>query len=547
MKTAILALAAVVELSAAGSPVYFYLHGQYVDHISYAWSESGLVRAMTTAQRLKQQDPAHFSPVVLYVNGAVAEAVAQRERGTELASRIRQAVSQGLVEIAYDGSDEPCWRLRPRPDLRSAKTPEQRLQARIRTAGWFLSEYKDLLTGQTNPEASGGLRRAQEVFGKATSVVGLHDELGVDTDWVEALASLNSTALMPGFAEGSTWPARTLHGYAGSAQGVCWSLSPDAAMAPEVYFQDNRLRLSIVSGPPVETVFATKGAKALSDVIARLDRSRPHVLHVRLAGSEFPLSPGFYSGLGAVRYACDNPKRALPPPTALRPEAEVEAGLKAESEVLAWLTHDFFPSNPGSRFVSAGQIAAATSNSVGTAFSAGDLKTAVNAFLKAWGDPGYHPPIFAVAGERYLSLADLFYLLASSLAHQDRTGTAPPSVTLRHIYGPLEVTLHTGPDGKKITAKSILTSSRAIAEGWAPEGAIFVPGWVDAGGLHLNAAQFLRLMAKAYLPGKPEGSLDVHVAQMRSETGEQLPTTFHATEMGPAWTIKPAPLKLAKQ
>lgn len=79
------------------------------------------------------------------------------------------------------------------------------------------------------------------------------------------------------------------------------------------------------------------------------------------------------------------------------------------------------------------------------------------------------------------------------------------------------------------------------------EGAIFVPGWVDAGGLHLNAAQFLRLMPKAYVSGKSEGSLDVHVAQMRSEVGEQLPTTFQATEMGPAWTVKPAPLKLRRE
>jgi hypothetical protein len=136
-------------------------------------------------------------------------------------------------------------------------------------------------------------------------------------------------------------------------------------------------------------------------------------------------------------------------------------------------------------------------------------------------------------------------LLASSLAQQDRTGASPPSVSLRNIYGPLEVTLHTGPDGTKVTAKGVLAASRAVVEGWAPSGAIFVPGWVDVEGQHLNAAQFLRLMSKAYLNSGP--SLDVHVAQMRSEVGEGLPTTFRATEMGPTWTVKPAPLKFVKE
>jgi hypothetical protein len=67
-----------------------------------------------------------------------------------------------------------------------------------------------------------------------------------------------------------------------------------------------------------------------------------------------------------------------------------------------------------------------------------------------------------------------------------------------------------------------------------------------AKGQHLNAAQFLRLMSKAFLAGNPGGSLDVHVAQMRSEVGEGMPTTFKATEMGPTWTVKPAPLKLKR-
>ena len=142
----------------------------------------------------------------------------------------------------------------------------------------------------------------QEVFGKATSLTGLSEDLGVDTEWVEALAPLNAAALMPAFPESTTWPARNVSGYAGSTRGVCWGLSPTPATAPEVFFQDNRVRLSIVSGAPVQTVFAAQGIKPLSEMIAKLDRSRPHVLHVRLAGSEFPVFAGVLL-LGSARLA----------------------------------------------------------------------------------------------------------------------------------------------------------------------------------------------------------------------------------------------------
>ena len=63
------------------------------------------------------------------------------------------------------------------------------------------------------------------------------------------------------------------------------------------------------------------------------------------------------------------------------------------------------------------------------------------------------------------------------------------SVTLRNVYGPLEVTVHNGWHkgfGEKCTL------GQPGDRGWPPGGAIFVPGWVDVEGQHLYAAQFLR-------------------------------------------------------
>ena len=198
--------------------------------------------------------------------------------------------------------------------------------------------------------------------------------------------------------------------------------------------------------------------------------------------------------------------------------------------------------------MSGGEIIAATTNNVGTPFSASDLEASVASFLKAWGEPGYHPPVFAAAGERYLSLADLFYLLASSLAHRDRTGSPPSPVILRNIYGPLDVTLQAGTAGGKVTIKGILAASRGIADAWSPQGAIFVPGWVDVEGQHLNSAQFLRLMSKAFLSGTSDGSLDVHFPRRCAQkSAKDFRLRFAQPRWVRAWTVKPAPLKLTPE
>ena len=71
-----------------------------------------------------------------------------------------------------------------------------------------------------------------------------------------------------------------------------------------------------------------------------------------------------------------------------------------------------------------------------------------------------------------------------------------------------------------------------------------VPASIDAGNLHLNAAQFLRLMAQAYLDPAPEKVLKVNGVVMFSAATTLFPRNSEMMDQGNGWTFKPAPLRL---
>src|SRR5262249_54371571 len=163
------------------------------------------------------------------------------------------------IEVGYDGSEEPTFVARPRPNFRFSKTPQQRWLARSEATEWFLTEYKQYLSGEPDPSRSGGLKKTQEIFGETASAAGVSRELGGDSEAAHEIRRSNKKALLPGFPEGASFPARNLHGYGGSIAAVSSMLSPGPDFAPEVFFQDNFLRASDTSGPGIKVVFAHQG------------------------------------------------------------------------------------------------------------------------------------------------------------------------------------------------------------------------------------------------------------------------------------------------
>lgn len=174
---------------------------------------------------------------------------------------------------------------------------------------------------------------------------------------------------------------------------------------------------------------------------------------------------------------------------------------------------------------------------------------AANDLLGRWKEIGNHPPPYAAADGEYFSLADMFQMLAGSLARLHRGGSVPESIRLVTVYGPLEMPDDQGPSEGTVKIADLARtcselSDRLNSQAWTPVPENAIPGRITVGGIQLNAAQFLRLMAEA-IESPAEGELKVRTCQMFSSAGQIFPTTRPRSDMGSVWTLKPVRLRPA--
>jgi hypothetical protein len=120
-------------------------------------------------------------------------------------------------------------------------------------------------------------------------------------------------------------------------------------------------------------------------------------------------------------------------------------------------------------------------------------------------------------------------------------------VQLKRTYGPWEMVDGQGPAEGVVSVSAIGQACAELLSSWessawkqVPENAI--PTWITVDGVRLNAAQFLRLMAEAFLSPSVDGNLNVKTCQMFHGPAMVLPTTRRAQDTGTTWTIKPARL-----
>jgi hypothetical protein len=516
------------------------------DHINVNMEEDRRQRAVALVERTHKQYPQSGASLLMQFNGVTALECSLRDLG-RVAERLRDLAKRRVIEIGYDGADEPAYLARPRPDFRQARTPQQRWLARAQPAEWFLTEFKHRLTGEPDPDRPGGLKFVQEVFGPVASITGIITmELGGDSEYAHHVRRMNRDAVLPGIPEDTTWPARNLNGYRGSAAGVGKSMSLEAGCAPELFWQDHYLRVSDYSGAPMKVVRADEGPEGLKALLKGLDRSRPHIIKIQMEHHGMYVRPEADGGLGPVRYAYDHPKIPYLTPEQLRPQAEIEAAQARQWALLKWLGEEFFPANPGSRFVAARDLKGWTGPSHGFDVPLDELRAAAGNMMAEWrSDP--HPPDHVRSPKHYFSLADMFQMLATALAERHRTGGLPPSVRLRAVYGPLEMTPEDGSPVGEITAASIARECGRIAadlndEAWSPVPRNAVPTFVTVDGIRLNSAQFLRHMAQVFLEPS-RASLKVEMSSMFSSVALLYPRTRPMQDEGAMWTLKPAPLQ----
>ena len=364
----------------------------------------------------------------------------------------------------------------------------------------MLTEARDPLTGSPVPGKSGGLKRMQEVFGNAAYITGVAPlinigpveravtkadlaptptsmgapsatpppapkipiptiipEMGVDSEIVREIHRYNTNAIMLGLPEDN--PAM-IPGFGGGEEVFAKLMSPAAETSPEVYWQDNVLRLSEVSNTneaaaEAEEDFHGLTADETKKDLGELNRSRIQVVRVELADERYYLQHAFTKDDEyALKYAYDHPDNPKLPASARVSAAEVDAAYTKEEGALKWLAEEFFIANQGSRFVSNADLQKMAAPSTGYSVSMDGLRAGVTGMLNKWGISTFPPP-FLMADGHYLSLADAFQVMADALADLDRTGKLPASVQVAEVWGPDHTPGGHGPNVGDVTPASV--------------------------------------------------------------------------------------------
>jgi hypothetical protein len=450
-------------------------------------------------------------------------------------------MSEGWIEVGYDGDDEPVPNLRPLPNFRGARSPDARWRSRLLAAEWFLTEYKAPVGGEPDSDRSGGLKLLNEVFGRLSFAGNLSEDVWAGPEVIHSLRQVAPVPVVAGLLEPGNYASRTLHGYPGAVAVLSAALAPDEHCAPEMYWQDGVLRLSETSGSTVRTIRALAGPEALRKTLDGLDRTRPHIVRVQMGHHGIQVKPPGDGPRSPVRYGYDNPKMPRLPAEQLRPSEEVERQFRTERETLDVLA-GFVASNPGSGFQSIAALAeAANGADPSRTVDLDTLRSAARNLLDRWSVTGNHPPTYTQSGGRYFSLSEMYQLLAAALGKRGKSVARTP------VYGPLEFSPEQGPSSGTVQRAALEEFCRRVSGGlddpaWREVPGNAIPGWAEIGGLRLNAAQTLRMMAQALT--SDAASFGVDTCQMTSEAGMLLPTTRLNSEMGTSWSLKPAPLRL---
>ena len=535
-------------LAQTKQPVFVYLFSRYSDFVNVEMTEGRIHDTVSLVEKFRQKYPDSQATVTLLFSGALSQALAERNARTGIKDYVLDAARRGIIEIGYDGTDEPTYSFRPlaRPDIKAPA--EARWQARGDSAEQFLTEARDVTTGRVLQGKSGGLKAMQEVFGEAVCVKGLNVGLGGDSEYVHHLRRLNTKAILWGLPDPN--PTLNIHGYRGSVEQFGLAMSPMPNSSPELNWVDNYLRLSETSNAAVRVVAGQEGPEAIRKVLGSVDRSRVRIVHVELGDVRIYLSQFYDAGelFPPLKVAYNHPDRPTLPQEAFGDRQQVEEKQANQEALMQWLAGDFMRANAGSGFISSTGVARMSPSNVGHTVSVAELQKAVAATLKDWGDNTY-PPDYIVVGNQYLSLADTFQVLCDVLAEQSLTGKRPQTIGIRQIYGPVEVPDEHGPALGAVTAISVAHAAAAIEtrihdESWKATPSNAVPVWVDIDGLHLTAGQFLRLMAESLVAESSSAPIKVKMTYSVSGSGMGYPKQRLPIDQGGTWTFKPAPLDI---
>ncbi|MGB6946984.1 MAG: hypothetical protein WBE37_31595 [Bryobacteraceae bacterium] len=536
-------------------PVYIVLYSRFYDHSHQHTTEERIQRLLPLLDRLRQKYPQSGISALLQFSGTVSELMSERNPGLHFVDKVKDYESRGLVDIGYTGEEEPSYLYRPKANLLLADTPEKRWTAKEEAAEHFLNDFKNPVTGQPLPGLMGGLKRTQEVFGPAVFATGIATMIGGDTPITHAFRKMDPEAVLGGIPQPDQ--RYDIEGFGFSADNFSKFMSPSPETSPDVFWEDNALRLSAQSLSDNKPHNTDETVDALKKVFAKLDRTHPRVIKIEVASYLRYLTKRAdgsvrYDPMEWLYYHPDAPQF----PETMKPlvlQGQVEAGYRNEEAVLNWLLNEYLPANPGSRFLSIHELAKMAENSAGSEVTSDEIRGIATSIDAHFRQAPTDMPRFETAGDKYFSNAEAFELLAESLGKANPSNqkdvSLPPSVKLTPIYGPIESPQDMGPIRGSVTVADVLRAAAQIApplanDTWKSIPDNMVPPSVQVGALHVNAAQFLHLMAWSYLNPAPDRILQLSSIAMTSQATFMFPKNTMIKDQGNSWTFKPAPLKL---
>jgi hypothetical protein len=214
------------------------------------------------------------------------------------------------------------------------------------------------------------------------------------------------------------------------------------------------------------------------------------------------------------------------------------------------LVDEFLPDNPECRLVTAAEIPSLFKTQNTSELSRSEVREVVRTMASGWQD---RPPDYIAAAGENFSLVNAYEALAKMLTCFGADGQLPIAVSLSEWYGPIGEVSDVGhADSGRLALDSILGAARAAlrrAETLEPPRP---PLMIQVAGQDLNAAEFLLVMARAFLAldaGTEPGSIEVTPEKITPPYAAIMERIFHPGYDNPLWysklqlwTVKPARL-----
>jgi hypothetical protein len=534
-------------------PVLVMLYSRFEDHINTGVGEDWLFRLLALVGKLRKDYPAYPATVNLQFSGAYAQTLVQTQTAKGYLRQVQSMAKSGAVTIGYSGEHEPTYRNRPKAGLKPGMTPEERWTAQTNAAECFLSHFKDPLTGDTDGSRGGGLRAVRETIGDPSAIHGFAPQLGGEAPYFHQLRRMGVKTVAGAFTD--PYFTMNIHGYRVAATEFGKAMFPVPGASSEVFWDGDFLRASFTDSADLRRISADEGMKPVKELLEKLDRSRVRLVHVEMASYSRYLDkwPDGTPKLFPLIWAYDHPEDPELPNgiKAFLASAPVLKGYEAEEELLRWLFGEFLPQNPGSRLVTPQDLMRMAATPVGSDVSATALAEAVRNWTERTAKQVNRAATYAQAGNSFYTAADLFQLLANSLAGMMPGWRKPDTVKLTAVQGPIVLydAEETFPNAKvaarEVARVAAQLAPRLIDQTWKPVPGNAIPARIEIAGKRLIPAQFLALMAEAYLAPSPDTPIPIRYFQPLTAPGYMFPRQNALAEAGHVWTLRPAPLNLS--